>query len=97
MPKPTVIGHHLVWTAYGWWLPNDPRGSGSRVVHSPALAELGEAHLGRKRVQPHGREVRRFYEQAMEVLKRPLLKFDEPARATIGAAFGEVLARERYT
>ena len=25
---PIVIAHHLIWTAYGWWLPNDPRGSG---------------------------------------------------------------------
>ncbi|OQB82433.1 MAG: hypothetical protein BWX88_03985 [Planctomycetes bacterium ADurb.Bin126] len=22
-----VIGHHLMFTGYGHWLPNDPRGS----------------------------------------------------------------------
>jgi hypothetical protein len=22
---PLVIAYHLIWTACGWWLPNDPR------------------------------------------------------------------------
>ena len=39
-----VVGHHLVWTAYGWWLPNDPRGSWSRAVRVPRVAELGVLH-----------------------------------------------------
>jgi REP element-mobilizing transposase RayT len=94
---PLVIGYHLVWTAYGWWLPNDPRGSGSHTVHTDVLAELGELHLGRKKVQPAGREVRQFYEQAAALLKHPLLKFDEAERTVIGEAFGEVIAREKYT
>ena len=32
MPRPIVIAHHLIWTVYGTWLPNDPRGSGSRAI-----------------------------------------------------------------
>jgi hypothetical protein len=43
-----VVGHHLVWTVYGWWLPNDPRGSSSHEVRVPQVAELGELHHGRK-------------------------------------------------
>ena len=39
-----VIGYHLIWTAYGWWLPNDPRGSMSRLIRSDIIAELGELH-----------------------------------------------------
>ncbi len=97
MPHPLVIAHHLVWTAYGWWLPNDPRGSGSHTVASDCLHELGEVHQGRKRVQPPGREVRAFYERAAELLQHPLLTFDETERAIIAEAFGEVVERERYT
>lgn len=48
--KPMVIAYHLCWTAYGCWLPNDPRGSGSEVVRSERLAALGEPHLGRKAI-----------------------------------------------
>lgn len=97
MPQPLVIAYHLVWTAYGWWLPNDPRGSGSREVRSDVLAELGEVHFGRKKVQPAGRVVRRFYERAAPLLRHDLLTFDEADRQVIGEAFGEVVAKERYT
>jgi REP element-mobilizing transposase RayT len=97
MPQPLVIAYHLIWTAYGWWLPNDPRGSGSREVRSDPIAELGELHHGRKRVQPAGREVRRFYEQAAAALRHPLLSFEEGARAAVGRAFAVALEAERYT
>ena len=92
-----VIAHHLIWTAYGWWLPNDPRGSGSECVKSDLLAELGEVHNGRKRVQPFGRELREFYEKAAPLLKHPLLKFDESARTEIAVAFGGEVAAQNYT
>src|SRR5262245_57831374 len=97
MPHPLVIGYHLIWTAYGWWLPNDPRGSGSSTVATDALRELGELHRGRKQVQPPGQDVRRFYEQAAALLKHPLLTFVEAERAIIAEAFGDVIERERYT
>jgi REP element-mobilizing transposase RayT len=95
--QPIVIAYHLVWTAYGWWLPNDPRGSGSRTVNSDVIAELGALHYGRKRIQPAGRTVREFYERAAEVVLFPLLSFDEAARHVVASAFGEVIASERYT
>ncbi len=44
-----VAGYRLIWTAYGWWLPNDPRGSSSHTIRSAEIAELGELHYGRKR------------------------------------------------
>ncbi len=97
MPHPLVIAYHLVWTAYGWWLPNDPRGSGSLAVLTELLAELGEVHYGRKRVQPPAQEVREFYAHAAERLKHPLLKFDEMDRPIIADAFGEVIESEKYT
>lgn len=97
MPQPLVIAYHLIWTAYGWWLPNDPRGSGSRTIRSDVIADLGELHYGRKRVQPAGPEVRRFYEQAAATLRHPLLTFDEAARAEIAAAFADVIEAQRYT
>ena len=53
---PLVIAHHLIWTAYGWWQPNNPRGSMSRNIACDVLAELGQLHHGRKRVQPSSRE-----------------------------------------
>lgn len=97
MSKPLVIAYHLVWTAYGWWLANDPRGSSSHTIRCEVLRELGDLHHGRKRVQPCSAEIRRFYEVAGAWLKHDLLTFDEAARAEVAAAFAEVIARERYT
>jgi REP element-mobilizing transposase RayT len=55
-----VAGFHLIWTAYGWWLPNDPRGSSSHEIRVEPIAELGELHHGRKQRQPPGRETRQI-------------------------------------
>ncbi len=38
-----VAGYHLVWALYGWWLPNDPRGSGSHVIRVEKIEPLGVA------------------------------------------------------
>ncbi len=97
MPNPIVIAHHLVWTVYGRWLPNDPRGSNSEYVASEVIAELGVLHHGRKKVQPAGWVIRDFYQRAREVLVYPLLTFDEAARIEIGASFANVIDAERYT
>jgi hypothetical protein len=38
-----ILAYHLIFSAYGFWLPNDPRGSGSHLVRSENLLEFGEA------------------------------------------------------
>jgi hypothetical protein len=92
-----VLGYHLVWTAYGWWLPNDLRGSTSRAIRCDVLRELGELHYGRKRVQPASRDIRAFYRAAAGLLKHPLLTFSCEEIEAIARAFVTVIARERYT
>jgi hypothetical protein len=92
-----VIGHHLIWTAYGWWLPNDPRGSSSHEIRVERIADLGELHHGRKAVQPSSAELRHFYEEARQVLKHELLTFDADQRVIIADAFAEVIAERPYT
>ena len=61
-----VLAYHLVWTLYGWWLPNDPRGSMSHFVERDVIFELGNLHYGRKKIQPTSREIRAFYERYAE-------------------------------
>jgi REP element-mobilizing transposase RayT len=92
-----VIAHHLIITAYGWWLPNDPRGSTSHCVVNDVLKDLGELHFGRKRIQPAGREIRAFYRQAEELLDHDLLTFDNPAVQIIASAFGKCIEENHYT
>lgn len=100
MPVPRrriVIAHHSVWSAYGTWLPNDPRGSGSHAVAAEPLAELGPLHYGRKRIQPPPREVREFYDRAEPLLQFPVIRFDRRQIDLVAAALGDAIANDRYT
>jgi hypothetical protein len=92
-----VIAYHLVWTAYGTWLPNDLRGSGSRTVISRKLAALGDAQYGRKRVQPARADIRSFYDDAAPLLVHPVIRFDAKQRNIIGQAPGEAIRQRPYT
>lgn len=37
-----VAGYHLIWTAYGFWLPNDARGSTSVEIRVEKLKGCGQ-------------------------------------------------------
>jgi hypothetical protein len=97
MSLPLIIGYHLVWTGYGWWLPNDPRGSMSNCIKHDLLAELGELHFGRKRVQPASREIRTFYEKATPLLQFAQVVFAQGDVDSIASAFACEIERHRYT
>ena len=94
---PAVIAYHLCWTAYGTWLPNDPRGSGSHSVATSALAEMGTLHFGRRKSQPPPAAVREFYREAEPQLKFSVSRFDAAQVAAIGAALVKAIAEHRYT
>jgi hypothetical protein len=38
-----VLASHCIFTAYGFWLPNDPHGSWSEFVRSRELLRFGKA------------------------------------------------------
>ena len=92
-----IVGYHLIWTAYGWWLPNDPRGSMSQGIATDVLAQLGEVHYGRKKLQPAGWEIRDFYERAKPLLKHELLRMDDEDVAVIAEAFRDTIRRRKFT
>src|SRR3954449_4554963 len=92
-----IIAHHLVLTGYGFWLPNDVRGSGSTEVRKDALRNLAPIHHGRKKDQPTRDELRAFYRKANPRLEFEPLWFDSAKRQAIGDAFARVIADFRYT
>lgn len=96
-PKPLVLAHHLMWTAYGWWLPNDPRGSTSHTIRSDLIADLGELHLGRKQLQPASKDIRTFYQQAADTLQHDLLQFTPDQFPHVAHALGQTIHDHNYT
>src|SRR4051794_4445380 len=92
-----IIAHHLVLTGYGFWLPNDVRGSGSAVIRKDALRDLGPIHPGRKKDQPSHEELKALYRAANPKLEFEPLWFDSAKRQAISDTFAQVIADFRYT
>jgi hypothetical protein len=93
----TCLASHLIFTGYGHWLPNDPRGSQSAEIRKDELGTLGEIHFGRKRIQPPRAELRNFHRNAEPMLEHAVLWFSAAMRAAIAHAFGEVIRSKFYT
>lgn len=95
--QPIIIGHHIMWTLYGCWLPNDPRGSTSQSIRNDLIAELGGLHFGRKQIQPAGREIRAFYDQAKQTLAHELVTFSQDQFDIVAEAIRVAIADCKYT
>jgi hypothetical protein len=85
-----VLGDHLIVTAYGFWLPNDPRGSWSDFVGSWELLRFGPAtktdcHRS-VAAWPHDRELRLA---AKAALKFPDVHFTGLQARRIGMSFDD--------
>jgi REP element-mobilizing transposase RayT len=97
MTRPIVIAYHLIWTIYGYWLPNDPRGSTSKTIRDDIISDLGQIHFGRKQIQPASRDLRIFWRDAKARLKFPIIEFTSPDVAVIAEAFARGIAACKYT
>lgn len=65
-----IRAYHAIFTAYGFWLPNDPRGSWSDFVRSWGLLRFGKATKVSTRrslaAQPHQRSRRHAAKRALQ-------------------------------
>ena len=89
-----VIGFHVILTAYGFWLPNDPRGSWSDFVGAWELVRFGRATKTDERRslarEPHDRRARA---RAKQVLKYPAVRFNGHQARAIGRGFAGFVKR----
>lgn len=92
-----VAAYHLIWTVYGWWLANDPRGSSSHEIRVVELESLGPLHYGRKPIQPSSKELREFYTKAQDLLRHQILCFTDEEIALVGEMIGKVIRENKYT
>lgn len=92
-----MIAFHLIISAYGFWLPNDPRGSWSDFVGSWELLKFGPAttvnDARNYAKDPHDVALRRAAKQA---LKYPPVRFDNAPRDAIAAGFARACAEGGY-
>ncbi len=93
-----IVGHHIVIGAYGFWLPNDPRGSWSDFVGSLALLRHGRATKTTTRRSiaraAHDRAARLAAKQS---LSRPAVEFTGVQARAIGRGLADFIGRAGLT
>src|SRR2546423_632829 len=86
-----VLAYHAVFAAYGFWLPNDQRGSWSTEVWAPHLKRFGEATKTTDRrslaSRPYDRNLRT---EARESLLYPPVIFDDAQRDSIASGIADI-------
>jgi hypothetical protein len=91
-----VIGFHVIGCTYGFWLPNDQRGSGSDHVRSEALRAFGPAtkvnHSRSVAHQPFEPQLRRL---AREALKYPYVELNDAQIQSVCRAFAHEIETYR--
>jgi REP element-mobilizing transposase RayT len=89
-----VLGYHVIFGAYGFWLPNDPRGSWSDFVGSWELFRFGPATTTDTRQsvarQPHDPQQR---QAAQEALHYPPVCFTGLQARAIGRGFASFVEK----
>ncbi len=91
-----VIAHHVIFGAYGFWLPNDPRGSWSDFVGSWELSHYGKATTTNATLslakQTHDHSLRTA---AKKALKHQPVSFSGIQARAIGCGFARYASRSR--
>jgi REP element-mobilizing transposase RayT len=89
-----VIAYHVVFSTYGFWLPSDPRGSGSDFVRSIDLLPYGlttKVHDSRSVARkPHNVELRRL---AKKALKSEPVIFNGRQALSVAKGFGKAIQK----
>ena len=93
-----VLAYHAIFGAYGFWLPNDPRGSWSDFVGRWELARFGKAtKIGGRRSVAHVPHDRRLREEAKRALKYPAVQFSGRQALAVAQGFDHARGESGYT
>ena len=89
-----VLAYHLILSAYGFWLPNDQRGSWSEFVRAYELTAFGPATKTNTRQSVAGRRIDATRRAAMRtaLVRQPVLFDGRQARA-IAFGFADYVGR----
>ena len=92
-----IRAYHVIITAYGFWLPNDPRGSWSDWVRRWELLAYGKATKVQTRrsvaKRPHDRRKRL---EAKKALRYPEVRFTGRQALAVGMGFKRAVEESGY-
>ncbi len=94
-----IHGYHVILPAYGFWLPNDPRGSWSEFVWRWELACFGRATRSaeRRTLEQLSSEELARREAARRALRYPPVTLTGRQAQVVGEGFAAQRAKSHYT
>jgi REP element-mobilizing transposase RayT len=90
-----IHAYHIIWGTYGFWLPNDPRGSWSEFVFAWELARFGNATRSAERLNVDVLEWTRWKAAAQSALKYPPVSLSGAQARSVGVGFANGVAKSR--
>jgi REP element-mobilizing transposase RayT len=91
-----IVGYHVIFSTYGFWLPNDPRGSWSNFVGSWDLFRYGPAtRTTETRSLAHREHDRDSRKAAKEALKYTPVQFTGLQARAVARGFASYVQRAR--
>jgi len=92
-----ILAHHSIFSLYGFWLPNDPRGSGSNYVavydllrHRQATKVTTRNSVARRRVDPAWKPA------ALQAIQHPPIVLSGIQALAVADGFHEAIGQGRY-
>lgn len=92
-----VHGYHVIMGLYGFWLPNDPRGSWSEFVGAWELLRFGTTTRTVDRTTLLTAEQLQQRREAKKHLKYPPVELTGEQALSIGRGFGEFCRKSQLT
>jgi REP element-mobilizing transposase RayT len=92
-----IHGYHVIWPAYGFWLPNDPRGSWSETVYAWELLRYGQSTKSIERIVIDSEQYARWRSEAQRALKHPPVSFSDQQILQIGLGFQSYIQKSKLT
>jgi REP element-mobilizing transposase RayT len=92
-----VHGYHAIWGAYGFWLPNDPRGSWSDFVASWELARFGKATRSLERPDIDLDQWARWRAAAIQALQFPPVSLSGLQARAVATGFANSVRKSHFT
>jgi REP element-mobilizing transposase RayT len=94
-----IHGYHVVLPMYGFWLPNDPRGSWSDLIRKWELVRFGCARktLERRELGELTCDELHQREAARQALKYPPVSIHGRQALSIARGFADQVKKSRYT
>jgi REP element-mobilizing transposase RayT len=92
-----ILASHVIFTAYGFWLPNDPRGSWSYFVGSWELFRFGKATtVNTTASRAHFAHSTQARLAAKTALSRPPVQFTGAQAVSIAFGFASAVEESKY-